>query len=54
MPEEQVKRKRGRPRKNPVAETNSQSSPTIQNESNSSEANTSTTSSTIKMKYIAY
>lgn len=45
MPEEQVKRKRGRPRKNSVAETNSQSSPAIQNESNSSEANTSTTSS---------
>ena len=45
MPEEQVKRKRGRPRKNPVAERNSQSSPAIQNESNSSEANTSTTSS---------
>ena len=28
MPEEQVKRKRGRPRKNPVAEENSNSSPT--------------------------
>ena len=28
MPEEQVKRKRGRPRKNPVAEKNSNSSPT--------------------------
>ena len=51
MPEEQVKRKRGRPRKNPVAETNSQSSPTIQNESNSSEANTSTTSSTYNSNF---
>lgn len=28
MPEEQVKRKRGRPRKNPVVETNTKSSPT--------------------------
>lgn len=51
MPEEQVKRKRGRPRKNPVAETNSQSSPAIQNESNSSEANTSTTSSTYNSNF---
>ena len=51
MPEEKVKRKRGRPRKNPVAETNSQSSPAIQNESNSSEANTSTTSSTYNSNF---
>lgn len=45
MPEEQVKRKRGRPQKNAVAETNSQSSPTIQNESKSSETNSTNTSS---------
>ena len=31
MPDEQVKRKRGRPRKNPVAETNTTSSPTVIN-----------------------
>lgn len=37
MPEEQVKRKRGRPRKNPVAETNTKSSPTVEKETKSSE-----------------
>ena len=37
MSEEQVKRKRGRPRKNPVAETNTKSSPTVEKETKSSE-----------------
>lgn len=45
MPEEQVKRKRGRPRKNPVVETSTQSSPTTQSEAKSSETNSTNTSS---------
>lgn len=45
MPEEQVKRKRGRPRKNSVVETNTQSSPTTQSEPKSSETNSTNTSS---------
>lgn len=45
MPEEQVKRKRGRPRKNPVVETSTQSSPTTQSEPKSSETNSTNTSS---------
>ena len=39
MPDEQVKRKRGRPRKNPVVEENTSSSPTISDTSNSSQTN---------------
>lgn len=46
MPEEQVKRKRGRPRKNPVVEENSNSSPTAQNEFKDSETNSKNTPST--------
>ena len=45
MPEEQVKRKRGRPRKNPVVETSTESSPTTQSEPKSSETNSTNTSS---------
>ena len=40
MPDEQIKRKRGRPRKNPVVEENSNSSPVLnQNSSQSSKTN---------------
>lgn len=45
MPEEQVKRKRGRPRKNPVVETNTESSPTIEEKTKDSESTVSTQNS---------